>query len=297
MSTTTSALPAALPASYPIKQTPPFEFPKRKRWADLLLTEMFDDVAFVLSEDSKILFCGLSITEILGWKDVDLIDLDFFDLVDPVDHTVFRAAFAETLRTKEEYTIPIMLKSSPSNQVNTSGSVSKDTVFDVKLYPHTFGEGDEGRTTCVFAMTSPSPIRDMAMLATIMDLNTENLILQQKVAASRERLPADHPTSPQTPPAQSSSMYVTSSLNPTTAKNLSATSAQQQRGEHLSVYQTKAAESKTLPASEVGDDKNSVSAYSHNAGDDQSEDGTKRKKYANARYMTTGETRAGGRAA
>lgn len=65
-----------------MKQTPPFEFPKRKRWADLLLTEMFDDVAFVLSEDSKILFCGLSITEILGWKDVDLIDLDFFDLVD-----------------------------------------------------------------------------------------------------------------------------------------------------------------------------------------------------------------------
>jgi hypothetical protein len=80
-----------------------------------------------------------------------------------IDHTVFRAAFAETLRTKEEYSIPIMLKSSPSNQVNISAAGSKDTVFDVKLYPHTFGEGNEGRTTCVFAMSSPSPIRDMAM--------------------------------------------------------------------------------------------------------------------------------------
>lgn len=111
-----------------------------------------------------------------------------------------------------------------------------------------------------------------------MDLNTENLILQQRVNACRERLPADHVRSPQTPPAQSNSMYVTLPLNATTAKNLSARTAQQQRGEHLGVYQPKIIESNPLPVSEAGDDKNSVSTYAHNAGDDQSEDGTKRKK-------------------
>jgi hypothetical protein len=109
-----------------------------------------------------------------------------------------------------------------------------------------------------------------------MDLNTENLILQQKVAACRERLPADHINSPQTPPAQSNSMYVTSSLNPTTAKNLSATSAHQLRGEHLSAYQAKVVDNKPLLAPDAGDDKSSV--YAHTAGDDQSEDGTKKKK-------------------
>lgn len=80
MSTATSQHPVP---SQPlgVRSPPAFEFPKRKRWADLLLTELVDDVAFVLSPSYKIMYCGTAVTELLGWKDIGLSDLDFLDLV------------------------------------------------------------------------------------------------------------------------------------------------------------------------------------------------------------------------
>jgi len=64
------------------KSPPAFEFPKRKRWADLLLTELVDNIAFVISPACKIWFCGAPVTDLLGWRDTDIIDLDFMDLLD-----------------------------------------------------------------------------------------------------------------------------------------------------------------------------------------------------------------------
>lgn len=72
--------PHTLPAAAGTR-VPAFEFPKRKRWADLLLTELVDDIAFVLSPTYKIMYCGPAITELLGWKDVGLSDMEFIDLV------------------------------------------------------------------------------------------------------------------------------------------------------------------------------------------------------------------------
>lgn len=66
-----------------VNQKPPltFEFTKRKRWGDLLITELADCIILILSPACKVLYCGTAITEILGWKDVDLIDHDFLRLV------------------------------------------------------------------------------------------------------------------------------------------------------------------------------------------------------------------------
>lgn len=68
---------------------PTYEFSKRKRWGDLLLTELVDDVAFVLSPNYKILYCGPAVTELLGWRDIDLSDLDFTDLVECMPVPIF----------------------------------------------------------------------------------------------------------------------------------------------------------------------------------------------------------------
>jgi hypothetical protein len=59
-----------------------YDFTKRKRWADLLLTELVDNIALILSVSGKILYCGNAVTELLGWRDVDLVDVDFVNLVD-----------------------------------------------------------------------------------------------------------------------------------------------------------------------------------------------------------------------
>ena len=62
-----------------------YDFTKRKRWADLLLTELVDNIVLILSVSGKILYCGNAVTELLGWRDVDLVDLDFVNLVDGKD--------------------------------------------------------------------------------------------------------------------------------------------------------------------------------------------------------------------
>lgn len=66
------------------KQPPAFEFMKRKRWADLLVSELSEAIILVLSTSCRILFCGHAVQELLGWKDEDLVDWDLVDLMNGV---------------------------------------------------------------------------------------------------------------------------------------------------------------------------------------------------------------------
>ena len=71
----TTAVPSAQ------KSPSTYEFTKRKRWPDLLITDLVDSVLFILSPSCKVLYVATAVTELLGWRDVDLIDLDFIKLI------------------------------------------------------------------------------------------------------------------------------------------------------------------------------------------------------------------------
>ena len=58
-----------------------FEFTKRKRWADLLITELTEAISLILSTQCQILYCSVAVKELLGWRDEELIDTEFLDLV------------------------------------------------------------------------------------------------------------------------------------------------------------------------------------------------------------------------
>lgn len=58
-----------------------FEFTKRKRWADILITGLTDVIIFVLSPEGKVLYCGNAVTELLGWSDTDILDLHLSDFI------------------------------------------------------------------------------------------------------------------------------------------------------------------------------------------------------------------------
>lgn len=58
-----------------------FEFTKRKRWADLLVTELADGINLILSKMRVILYCAPVITEMTGWKSADLLGCDFNELL------------------------------------------------------------------------------------------------------------------------------------------------------------------------------------------------------------------------
>ena len=67
----TDALPT-LPAPPGLS---PFEFTKKKRWADLLITDLSEAIILILSTQCQVLYCSAGVKEILGWRDEDLIDV------------------------------------------------------------------------------------------------------------------------------------------------------------------------------------------------------------------------------
>jgi len=177
----------------------------------LLLTELVDNIALILSVGGKILYCGNAVTELLGWRDVELVDVDFVNLVDSMDQHRFLTAFNESLNASAEFNILVRLrhKDSPTSY---GGPQPKYVLFDLKCYPHVDGAFE---TRCFFGMAAPYPSRNVAMLDTILDLKAENIRLQHMIAEHRARLPRDA-----YPKAQSSSqitssegsIYATSSL-------------------------------------------------------------------------------------
>jgi hypothetical protein len=64
-----------------LTQKSTYEFTKRKRWPDLLINGLVDSVLFILSPSCTVLYVATAVNELLGWRDVDLVDLDFIKLV------------------------------------------------------------------------------------------------------------------------------------------------------------------------------------------------------------------------
>lgn len=156
-----------------------YEFTKRKRWADLLVTELTDVIIFVLSPTCKVLYCGTAVTELLGWRDVDLVDYDLVDLISCMDlskqstlltealccctaddQADFRTRFDDSVRTGGEMLSYVRLKCNET--MSYPPTSCKDVLFEIKGYPHVADEHDVD-STCFFAMAKPYPGRNTAM--------------------------------------------------------------------------------------------------------------------------------------
>ncbi|KAG2349425.1 hypothetical protein BDR05DRAFT_1055119 [Suillus weaverae] len=160
-----------------------FEFTKRKRWADLLIHELSEAIIFVLSNECKVLFCSRAVSELLGWRDTELVDKDLVDLVNGEDKHAFRASFEQSLRTRMEMLSYVRFKCQ-----SEYASPAKEVLFEVKGYPHYID--DEQYARCFFAVAKPYPSRNTAMLNTFLELKIENERLQQRLADLRVRMPS-----------------------------------------------------------------------------------------------------------
>ncbi|KAF8901287.1 hypothetical protein CPB85DRAFT_1439155 [Mucidula mucida] len=138
-----------------------FEFTKRKRWADLLITELADTIIIVLSTDCKILYCGTSVHELLGWRDADLLNRDFGDLISPDDVDAFRTTF----QAGSEFMVYTKLKT-------RDPMYPPSLLFEIKAHP---------QMSFIIAMARPYPSRNAAMLNTFLDLKVENERLQRRL--------------------------------------------------------------------------------------------------------------------
>jgi len=158
-----------------------FEFTKRKRWADLLIKELADAIILILSPTCKILYCGAAVTELLGWKDEELIDRDLMDLVNVNDQFLFQDSFDEAVRTSCDLLAYVRLKCKYQILAAEYHAPPKEIVFELKGYPHFVQEGNDLDCKCVFAVAKPYPSRNTAMLNTFLELKMENERLQQRV--------------------------------------------------------------------------------------------------------------------
>jgi hypothetical protein len=162
-----------------------WDFAKRKRWADLLITELSDTIILILAPTCKIIYCGQAIQELLGWNDVDLVDYDFlglisgeyFILIVPATFVILNLAFPPLLAVEDQYafrmnfqTAIIQRKSllthirlkhrSPSPTIPP-----KETLYEFNGYPHFATEDGQPTSSCqcFIAMARPYHTHNTAL--------------------------------------------------------------------------------------------------------------------------------------
>ncbi|KZT69778.1 hypothetical protein DAEQUDRAFT_709504 [Daedalea quercina L-15889] len=180
-----------------------FEFTKRKRWADLLVTELREAIVLVLSPACKVWYCGAAVEDLLGWKDEELVDGDITDLMNVGDRSSFRSQFQESLQTK--VSLLAYARFQCKNEFYMASDYSsrpREVLFEITGKPHYFLDSDEFR--CFFAVAKPYPSRNTAMVNTFLELKMENERLQQRVAHLRAQAKALNVMYPASSPAASS---------------------------------------------------------------------------------------------
>ncbi|KAJ3874290.1 white collar photoreceptors-like protein [Lentinula edodes] len=182
-----SSLPSQRPSPGSGTATPAFEFTKRKRWADLLISELADTCIFVLSSTLKILYCNPAVYDLLGWKEGDIIDHEFTDLVHADDHPIFRASFDESLGGRKELLAYVRLKCG-TPATSYPFMPMKEVLYEIKGYPRFVLENNPSSgCQCFFAMAKPYISRNITMLNTLMEVQLENEHLQTRLKALRAK--------------------------------------------------------------------------------------------------------------
>lgn len=177
-------IPNSNSAGQRLKEAQVFEFTKRKRWADLLVTELSEAIILVLSATCQVWYCGAAVTELLGWKDEDLVDVDLTDFMNTDDRVTFRSMVRECIQSKQSLLAYSRLQcKNDFYMASDYSSRPREVLFEITGHSHFLP--DTGEFRCFFAMAKPYPSRNTAMLNTFLELKMENERLQQRLVRLR----------------------------------------------------------------------------------------------------------------
>ncbi|KAG8908516.1 blue light receptor [Tulasnella sp. 403] len=180
-------------------QSKAFDFTKRKRWADLLVTELSGVAILVLTSTGRIMFCGPAAKELLNWAD-DVLDLSFKDLLHPEDDAPFFKQFQTCILDPSEMAIFVRLKNQHPGV--TPGSKEQYPLYEVKGHPRISlvqtspGAQVTPECDCFFLMARPYPSRNSATLDSFLELKLENERLRQKLMDLRSPNATHFPLNP-----------------------------------------------------------------------------------------------------
>jgi len=162
-----------------------FEFTKRKRWASLLIKEIADAIILILSPSCKVMYCGMAVTELLGWRDEELIDHSLMGLINADDQAGFQAIFTESVQTSCHLLSYVRLRC--KNHIPVfAHTPPKEIVFELRGYSHFVQDENGYDCQCVFVVAKPYPSRNAATLSTFLELKSENEELHRRLLALRK---------------------------------------------------------------------------------------------------------------
>ncbi|KAG8766498.1 blue light receptor, partial [Ceratobasidium sp. 428] len=97
---------AALPShtSHTVSSKPPpvFEFTKRKKWADILISELSGSLLLVLNPAAHVLWASPAIAEQLGWREDELLEHHIRDILHDDDALPFAEHLKRAVDTRSE---------------------------------------------------------------------------------------------------------------------------------------------------------------------------------------------------
>ncbi|CAG8722610.1 14364_t:CDS:2, partial [Acaulospora colombiana] len=87
-----------------------FEFTKRKRWADTLISELVNVAILVFSQTGTVIHCDAAINAVTGYPEEQVAGRNFSELLHPGDTLEFFKAFEDCIATQKELTLYVRIK-------------------------------------------------------------------------------------------------------------------------------------------------------------------------------------------
>ncbi|KLO19234.1 hypothetical protein SCHPADRAFT_885630 [Schizopora paradoxa] len=177
------------------KQGAVFEFTRRKRWSDILISEAPDLAIFILSKAGTIWYTGPAVADLLGWKVGELIDKDVSLILNDDDLIDFHDDLERCASTDTTLISYARLKCRPPAD-GLAHAVQKELLYELR---GNFVSDLRTNEKMFFILTAkPYPSKNMAIINTILELKIEHETLSQRLAELRLIKEQRHPGSSST---------------------------------------------------------------------------------------------------
>ncbi|CEL63755.1 Cutinase gene palindrome-binding protein OS=Fusarium solani subsp, pisi PE=2 SV=1 [Rhizoctonia solani AG-1 IB] len=97
-----------------------FEFTKRKKWADILISELSGSILVVLNNADNILWVSPAVVELLGWREDEITERAFRDFVHDDDAGPFNQHLKQAISSRSDLSAYVRLRSKFSSPRNSN---------------------------------------------------------------------------------------------------------------------------------------------------------------------------------
>jgi len=164
-------------------QSAVFEFTRRKRWADTLVSEAPDLAIFILSKTGTIWYTGPAVVHLLGWKVGELIDKNMAHILNDDDLADFREDLGNCATSDKNLDSYARLKCKPPADADAHSYVQKELLYE--LVGNFVSDVHTNQKMFFILTAKPYPSKNMAIINTVLELKIEHEVLSQRLAELR----------------------------------------------------------------------------------------------------------------